>query len=115
MFAERYKVCNTTMPLWAAQPWSSPYSLISAFGFKDSNISSLAGDNPNFCDYNSITFQVAPAPDSCLDLVTQGPHTGSMNVGMGDGSVRGVSTSVSMATWMSACLPNDGIPLGNDW
>jgi len=42
-------------------------------------------------------------------------HTGTCLVGMGDGSVRGVSASVSLATWQSAITPDDGITLGSDW
>jgi prepilin-type N-terminal cleavage/methylation domain-containing protein len=118
MFVERYKLCGTTTsttPLWAAQPWSSNYTQIATYGFHDSLIPSLASYEPNFCNYAQITFQVSPAPSSCLYLVTQGAHTGTMQVGLGDGSVRGVNSSVSMATWMSACFPADGVPLGSDW
>jgi prepilin-type N-terminal cleavage/methylation domain-containing protein len=119
IIAERYKQCGTsgtvTTPLWAAQPWSSNYTQIAAFGFKDANIPSLATFEPNICNYSTITFQVQPAQSQCLYLVTQGAHTGTMQVGMGDGSVRGVSLSVSMNTWMFACIPNDGNPLGADW
>jgi prepilin-type N-terminal cleavage/methylation domain-containing protein len=32
-----------------------------------------------------------------------------------DGSVRGVTSGVSAATWTSACTPDDGNPLGSDW
>ena len=38
-----------------------------------------------------------------------------MLAGMGDGSVRGVNAGVSLATWVEACTPNDGVPLGSDW
>ena len=36
-------------------------------------------------------------------------------VGLGDGSVRGVSAALSLATWQNACNASDGIPLGADW
>ncbi len=36
-------------------------------------------------------------------------------VGMGDGSVRLVSTGVGMQTWTYAVFPNDGQVLGSDW
>jgi len=38
-----------------------------------------------------------------------------MQVGLGDGSVRGVSSSVSSTTWWSAVTPNAGEVLGSDW
>ena len=42
-------------------------------------------------------------------------HTGGMNVGLADGSVRFLSQGVSGATWWLACVPNDGAALGGDW
>ena len=35
--------------------------------------------------------------------------------GLGDGSVRAVSGSISTATWYNACHPRDGNVLGSDW
>jgi prepilin-type N-terminal cleavage/methylation domain-containing protein len=40
---------------------------------------------------------------------------GAMLAGLGDGSVRGVSSGVSAATWARACDPQDGNVLGSDW
>jgi prepilin-type N-terminal cleavage/methylation domain-containing protein len=45
----------------------------------------------------------------------QGYHTATLVVGLADGSVRGVSASVTSTTWFSACAPADGTPLGPDW
>jgi prepilin-type N-terminal cleavage/methylation domain-containing protein len=36
-------------------------------------------------------------------------------VGMGDGSVRGVNSSISQATWTQVVMPSDGTVLGSDW
>jgi hypothetical protein len=38
-----------------------------------------------------------------------------MPIGLGDGSVRSVSIGVSVRTWLAACIPDDGTPLGSDW
>jgi type II secretory pathway pseudopilin PulG len=38
-----------------------------------------------------------------------------VNVGMLDGSVHGVRTAVSHATWKAAMTPSEGDLLGNDW
>ncbi len=43
------------------------------------------------------------------------PHTGGINVGMGDGSVRFVAQGISGTTWLAACTPNYGDLLGADW
>jgi len=42
-------------------------------------------------------------------------HTAVIQVGMGDGSARQVSSGVSQTTWQAATIPNDGKPLGSDW
>jgi prepilin-type N-terminal cleavage/methylation domain-containing protein/prepilin-type processing-associated H-X9-DG protein len=60
-------------------------------------------------------FQVAPQPGSCVYQTTHTFHTGGMNVGLGDGSVRFVASGISTTTWQRACNPNDGNSLGNDW
>jgi hypothetical protein len=39
----------------------------------------------------------------------------TMNTGLMDGSVRGVSAGVSASTWFYACTTNDGTPLASDW
>jgi hypothetical protein len=42
-------------------------------------------------------------------------HTGGINVGVGDGSVRFLAQGISGATWWLAITPGDGLPLGADW
>jgi prepilin-type N-terminal cleavage/methylation domain-containing protein len=55
-------------------------------------------------------------PLPCCDFrIMQTPHSGVLMVALGDGSVRGVSTSISWTTWNFACNPRDGNPLGPDW
>jgi prepilin-type N-terminal cleavage/methylation domain-containing protein len=61
-------------------------------------------------------FQVQPLEfTTCDPSRGQTSHISGMNVGMGDGSVRNVSPSISLATWAAACDPRDGNPLGPDW
>lgn len=45
----------------------------------------------------------------------QGYHTGTLVVGLADGSVRGCSASIATTTWQNACTPADGNVLGSDW
>jgi hypothetical protein len=40
---------------------------------------------------------------------------GGIIVGLGDGSVRLVGTSISPTTWANAIMPADGNVLGSDW
>jgi prepilin-type N-terminal cleavage/methylation domain-containing protein/prepilin-type processing-associated H-X9-DG protein len=66
-------------------------------------------------------FLVRPSPatvpcaqNSALNTAVS-PHTGGINVGMGDGSVRLVSQGVSPTTWWSAMTMSGGEVLGPDW
>jgi prepilin-type N-terminal cleavage/methylation domain-containing protein len=69
----------------------------------------------------SVTASYFPPQVSCIPVSQANPyrpnsaHTGTMQVGMMDGSVRGVGASVSYTTWSLACFPADGLPLGSDW
>jgi len=67
--------------------------------------------------YGNLTMQVQPTPDTCTSEVTQTYHSGGMQVGLGDGSVRTVSGNISVATWRTACSDPSywGQVLGTDW
>jgi prepilin-type processing-associated H-X9-DG protein len=51
----------------------------------------------------------------CDVRLTQGYHTGGMNVGMADGSARLLPQGLSPTTWWFAVTPNGGEVLGADW
>ncbi len=59
-------------------------------------------------------FQVMPIKN-CDVRLTQSFHTGGMNVGMADGSVRFLPQGLSPTTWWYAVTPNQGEVLGSDW
>jgi prepilin-type N-terminal cleavage/methylation domain-containing protein len=59
--------------------------------------------------------QMQPSPGACDPNRPQGPYSGGMMVGMGDGSVRLVGSGVGNPTWADALYPADGQPLGTDW
>jgi prepilin-type N-terminal cleavage/methylation domain-containing protein len=54
-------------------------------------------------------------PNACDPARVQAFSAGGLQVGLGDGSVRGVSPAVSQPTWGKAVDPNDGSTLGSDW
>jgi hypothetical protein len=60
-------------------------------------------------------FQVAPSPTTVNWNTISTPHTGAMQVALGDGSVRPIFGGISSTTWIAACTVNDGTPLGQDW
>jgi len=67
--------------------------------------------------HGTLTFQVTPTLDDCINLVPQTAHPGAMQVGLGDASVRSVSGNISLRTWRIACNdpPLVGQVLGSDW
>ncbi|HEY7314210.1 MAG TPA: DUF1559 domain-containing protein [Gemmataceae bacterium] len=121
MFAERFKNCSPssggcTLPAWAwntivngGDCWSSP-----TFGAQQDNIGQMncGGAETN---YGGVGFQGGPSATQCNWYVTQGGHTGTMVVGLGDGSVRNVANGMSVTTWVFACTPSGGETLGSDW
>jgi prepilin-type N-terminal cleavage/methylation domain-containing protein len=71
----------------------------------------LANGYPQFNPTGTTSTSANPASVSMV----QGYHTATIVVGLADGSVRGVSASVSTGTWGLAVIPNDGYPLPSDW
>jgi prepilin-type N-terminal cleavage/methylation domain-containing protein/prepilin-type processing-associated H-X9-DG protein len=63
----------------------------------------------------TLTPQIAVPPAAADPFRASSAHTGVCNVALADGSVRGVTSAISPETWRRALLPDDGLPLGNDW
>jgi prepilin-type N-terminal cleavage/methylation domain-containing protein len=133
VYVERYTACHrapyTNRPYqtyWAyVQPM--PSDEMACAGFNWPSAAELAGTQWNG-SYNggvpgtntlhaTLTFQVRPTLDDCINLVPQTAHSGGMLVGLGDGSVRSVSSGISVLTWRIACMdpPLLGQVLGSDW
>jgi hypothetical protein len=71
---------------------------------------------PNGIITPAFTPQIQPKfQNGCDPTRPSGGHSGVIIVAMGDGSVRGVSASVSPMTWFLVNVPNDGLVLDNDW
>jgi prepilin-type N-terminal cleavage/methylation domain-containing protein/prepilin-type processing-associated H-X9-DG protein len=76
-------------------------------------------------DVGDPTGPTAPGPQikptvsgsqaNCNGAFASSPHTGGINVGMADGSVRFVNGSISTTTWWYALTPNNGEVLGSNW
>jgi prepilin-type N-terminal cleavage/methylation domain-containing protein len=137
ILAHRYKVCSSSVYGTTRNPWwgnprnTGGVKQTPGFGFGEYSRDypqqpngrfMVIGSGASFCTGTyagapgtGIPFQTTPAPDTCQQNVTQSPHPGAMMVGLGDGSVRSVSPSVSTQTWYTACHPSDGKVLGADW
>jgi prepilin-type N-terminal cleavage/methylation domain-containing protein len=63
----------------------------------------------------SDTFQNKPTTSACNPRMPQSLVSGGIQVGMGDGSVRSVSGSVSFASWSAAITADGGEVVGSDF
>jgi len=61
------------------------------------------------------TPQATPTVATCEWWRVQALSASGVQVGMVDGSVRNVRTSVSQAAWSAASTPNGGEVLPSDW
>jgi hypothetical protein len=59
--------------------------------------------------------QAAPTKAACDPTRPQAFGSSGCQVGLCDGSVRNINTSITVATWLSANYPNDNGVLGSDW
>jgi prepilin-type N-terminal cleavage/methylation domain-containing protein len=66
--------------------------------------------------YNGPPYQLAPrGAIACDPKLPQTPHVGGMLAGLGDGSVRTVSPTISQWTFAAACTPAGQETLAADW
>lgn len=55
------------------------------------------------------------SPSACSFALPSSGHTGVLQVGMGDGSVRSVDQAIALYTFSVALIPNDKLLMGPDW
>ncbi|OWK43256.1 DUF1559 domain-containing protein [Fimbriiglobus ruber] len=108
MFAEKYAYCG---PLnnGSAFFWGE-----TGGGCSRPGAPSGVGSIPGFYTLTT-TPQSKPTPANCNSCMLNSAWSGGIQVALGDGSTRLVSTSISAATWQNAITPADGNVLGSDW
>ena len=130
LHAEKYARCtNTTMApqfrdggtAWAYSgaapfPWQPPPMSPPRGGFGPGfAIRAVAANGaPDAIGEGSI-FQVQPREGNCDPTRASTAHAGGIMVGLADGSVRTLASSISGKTWWAAVTPADGDVLGSDW
>jgi len=137
IIGERYQHCldngsgTTAYASWGSttafpngDPFDSPvYGTVTAKSAAVNLRSAGPAGQPGFWTQNglpdlaagTIPFQTGPTAQTCAIGILQSNHTGVMLVGLGDGSVRSVSSGISLTTWKNAHIPIDGNVLGSDW
>jgi len=99
IFSERFHRCQSTNYDWANEPYVG------------------GGNVPVFWAQNTgYPPQFVPVNQCTPGLQYVHAYTNaSIQVGLGDGSVRSVTPAVSGTTWYYACTPNDGQVLASNW
>jgi len=93
----------------------APNATIGADGNKGGSAGGVyAFGYPDYTQGN-LPFQINPVPGNCNPELLITPHSSGMLVGLGDGSVKNVSSGITATTWKNACNPRSGVPLGSDW
>ncbi|MBP3956636.1 DUF1559 domain-containing protein [Gemmata sp. G18] len=95
LFAEKMGTCGGNGSLWAHGTWNWPWMSIFA----------INADNQ--------TPQPRPTVAACDPGRPQALTAAGCTVGLCDGSVRTVSTSISLATWTNACYTDDANALAS--
>jgi type II secretory pathway pseudopilin PulG len=125
-FAEKFRQCknggSVFASLWGHGWWNLSYMPLFAAGNRQGTQGYGINSTPSpVASVNGVVgpnskFQVIPPSSTqCNPSLTQAIHTGLILVGLGDGSVRGVSNGVSNNTWWCATTANGGEVQGNDW
>jgi prepilin-type N-terminal cleavage/methylation domain-containing protein len=121
VFSEKYMICGPTSNAVAAFYYGETCLDCGNPNNYPTSCNRLSGDPagvgspPMF--YASLTNppQNNPIPrNGCNPCLLQGTASGTQ-VGMADGSVRGVKAGISPQTWANAVNPADGQVLGADW
>jgi len=122
LFAEKSTMCNVNgvasnpvrYTLWAHGGWNNTWSPLFAYGSANGATPYNSGMSDGQTGYvgPASKFQLQPRNADCG--LANGPHTGAMNVGLGDGSVRALSSGIDPTNvWWPLCTPNQGDLIAN--
>lgn len=63
----------------------------------------------------NVTYQIGYNQNNCSYTLPSSAHTGALLAGLGDGSVKVMAQGMSTTTFNLALIPNDGMPMPQDW
>ncbi len=109
IFTEKYAVCGNSTSNVASFYWGETGGTCDRTGGQGGN-----GSIPGIYTI-TVPPQNHPSMFNCNPCMVQSSSAGGTLVGLGDGSVRLVSTNISAGTWANAIMPASGIPPGSDW
>jgi prepilin-type N-terminal cleavage/methylation domain-containing protein len=108
-FGERYAICQSCQHIWSEDGQGS------GPGANCYGPDVHWGENSNGTINYTVLPDFAPTPQNCNGFNYQAFSLAGLQVALGDGSARIVSSGISARTWCSALTPNQGEVLGNDW
>jgi prepilin-type N-terminal cleavage/methylation domain-containing protein len=124
LFSEQYGGGNPAFPVSYPSLWWWDYNSFQASKGSDGDCGSIGFSGPNYlplfkppvsyCTTNTFSLTWTSGVSACMCRAVS-PHTGVINVGLADGSVRTLSSAVSGTTFYNACTPNGGEVLNSDW
>ena len=124
-YAEEMNPYTYRLGQWNADPHQyspgNPYNYMGpSFGFWNTAYTyapSLQGNYPwpTTTMQPTYPFQVKPPYYQCNPYVPQGLSSGGLQVLLGDGSVKLLTSDMSVTTWQHSLTPAAGDQLGSDW
>jgi prepilin-type N-terminal cleavage/methylation domain-containing protein len=118
-FAEKICVGNNSGGNLQATNWwrNNDKNHAPLVGWNNGNANQTYWNQPPQIIPDIYTKKVPPSPSNNIADVGRASsgHTNTCQVGMGDGSVKQVSATVTQLTWQHALQAADSIPLGPDW
>ncbi len=119
LYAEKLAVCRRHGSVWAHGPSEFNYMPMFAYGNRAGtqgyNVMTSAGNAGSVGATSRFQTQPFPEDTVCDPTLAQTPYVSGILVGLGDGSVRSVSSGISWQTWWAAQTISGADPLGNDW
>jgi len=121
MWSEAYGACTSTGGTAGGSLWAiigtagNTYNFLPAFGL---NVKASSGQLFTTLASSATTVnlpQIVPTQATCLFDRVSSAHTGGVNAGLGDASVKFVNGNILQTTWNQACDPRDGLAMNPDW
>jgi prepilin-type N-terminal cleavage/methylation domain-containing protein len=113
MTVDCFRECDHVFSDGNGHPWPT------GSNFWNDNLGADGGPMPKPWPFYGPTYSLPQYQPSynltCDASLPATGHTGGINVGLSDGSVRFVGQGISGVTWWKAITPNGGEVLGSDW
>jgi prepilin-type N-terminal cleavage/methylation domain-containing protein/prepilin-type processing-associated H-X9-DG protein len=101
---------------WPGEATTSSFPGFPGFGIQYASAQVPDPNNGNLPSWKVP--QASPtlgAAGTCDPTTGNSGHTSGVNVAMADGSIRGVTPTISLKTWNAVLTPNGGETIGTDW